>query len=103
MLRVGGVVVLDDCGFPSLRKLARFLAIHPSVHVYKSFPTQISAQTNDWRKVALSRLCNLLPQKEQIFAPSILKLDTQLGINTQCIAFQKVSEDSREWNWFGDF
>jgi predicted O-methyltransferase YrrM len=99
MLRIGGIIVLDDCSFPSLRKLARLLAVHPSLRVYKSFQSGKS----DWRKTALSQFCNLVPKKEKIFAPNILKLDSQLGVDAHCIAFQKTSEDLRNWDWFEDF
>src|SRR6185437_10998418 len=37
MLDIGGLIVLDDCGFPGIRALARFITQHPSFEVYKGF------------------------------------------------------------------
>jgi predicted O-methyltransferase YrrM len=99
MLRIGGVVMFDDCSFPSLRKLARLLATHPSLRVYDSY----ALESESWQVRMLSQLCNIVPNKEKIFAPNLLKLDSKLGVNAHCIAFQKVSEDSRNWDWFKDF
>ena len=99
MLRPGGILVLDDCSFPSLRKLVRFLAVHPSMRVFKSF----GASRVRWQVKVLSPLCRMLPKASGVFAPDIANPDAALKVNARCIAFQKISEDSREWNWFAEF
>jgi len=99
MLRLGGILVLDDCSFPSLRKLVRFLAVHPSMRVFKSF----GASRVRWQVKVLSPLCKMLPKASGVFAPDIANPDAALKVNARCIAFQKISEDSREWNWFAEF
>jgi predicted O-methyltransferase YrrM len=99
MLKIGGVVIFDDCSFPSLRKLARLLATHPSLRVYKSF----LLERETWKVRMLSHLCNMVPKKEIIFAQNLIKPDSELGVNAHCIAFQKISEEARNWDWFKDF
>ncbi|MCX6935856.1 MAG: class I SAM-dependent methyltransferase [Verrucomicrobia bacterium] len=99
ILRVGGVLALDDCSFPGIRKLARLINRHPGWKLYQTFgprPTSL-------KKRLLSKLCNRLPRKAQIFASNLLDLDSVLGLEADCIAFQKISEDTRHWSWHAEF
>lgn len=99
LLRVGGVMVLDDCDFPGIRKVARFLRRHPGWKLHSAeHPYQASSA-----KRILSKICHYVPQREKWFAPSFLHLDIDLGIHARCLAFQKVNEDSRPWDWFHEF
>jgi len=99
ILRVGGILVLDDCNFPGIRKLARFLCHHPGWKLHSSFE---SYQTSTPKKI-LSKICNRIPWKEKWFAPDLLELDIDLGIHVHCLAFEKVCEDDRHWAWFTYF
>lgn len=99
LLRTGGVLVLDDCDFPGVRKLARYLRFHPAWRLHSSqHPFQASGA-----KRLLSKFCRLVPQKEKWFAFSFLNLDIDLGIHARCLAFKKVGEDKRNWDWHHDF
>jgi len=42
----------------------------------------------------------LIPRAEQFFSGEMLKLDEDLGVNAQCVAFRKIKEDDRNWDWF---
>lgn len=99
ILRVGGILVLDDCNFPGIRKLARFLCHHPGWKLYSSFE---SYRTSNPKKI-LSKICNRIPWKEKWFAPDLLHLDLDLGIHAHCLAFEKTREDDRDWAWFANF
>ena len=41
----------------------------------------------------------LIPFKSLFFKKFHLISDNDLGIDYQCLVFQKVSEDSRDWKW----
>ena len=45
ILRVGGILVLDDCNFPGIRKLARFLCHHPGWKLHSSFESYQTSAT----------------------------------------------------------
>lgn len=39
----------------------------------------------------------------EIFSASLLKNDISLGLNASMIAFEKIAEDQRPWNWHKNF
>jgi hypothetical protein len=45
-------------------------------------------------------LIGLLPFKNRVFASYNFKSDEALGINYNCIAFKKIKEDDRNWDWY---
>lgn len=99
ILRIGGILVLDDCNFPGIRKVARLLCRHPGWKVHSCFePYQTSAP-----KKLLSKICRLIPWKEKWFSPDLVQLDVDLGIHAHCLAFEKICEDDRHWAWFANF
>ncbi len=100
MLRVGGVILFDDCRFPGLQKLMRCLATRPDLKVYATFKPGEGAGT---KKRWLKSVASHMPRREAIFAQSLLQLDEEMGVNAWCVGFQKVSEDTRNWDWFADF
>ncbi len=99
ILGVGGILVMDDCGFPGIRSLVRFLSQHPAYKIRKGFgKDKFSSKREFIRSIYFSCL-NLIPFKKRILANYNFKKDEQLGVNYSCIAFQKISEDERNWDW----
>jgi hypothetical protein len=45
----------------------------------------------------------MIPRKKDIFLDSIIYPDKKLGTNAKCIAFEKISEDNRNWNYYENF
>ncbi len=99
MLKIGGVLVLDDCGWPGINRVARYLSKMPHVTVRCSF----GDQGPSWKEVAISKIANVLPRRESIFTDRILNPTVPFGANVQCIAFEKIHEDERNWNWHENF
>lgn len=99
LLRVGGIVAFDDCMQPGLRKLVRFMTRWPHLTVAGKHNVYHSSL----KRRTLSRLMQMVPQKEKIFSDLRLVLDEELGTNANCVAFQKTAEDERPWDWFCDF
>ena len=99
ILRVGGVMVLDDCTWPGLRKLARFLSKLPHLTIHgRHFEYK-----NSIRKKLISTVSRHLPFSHRVLAPETLITDEELGINARCIAFEKTNNDERNWDWSIDF
>ena len=99
ILDVGGVVVLDDCQFHGIKKLCRFLLVHPSFQLYH---THKMIKENTYKNY-LSKIVKFFPKKRKIFNADLLKTDTALGINYHCISFKKIAEDNRDWKWYDSF
>jgi predicted O-methyltransferase YrrM len=99
MMRIGGVVVLDDCGFPSLNKLARCLANYPHLTV---FDTHGEGKPSI-RLKAVTAIAQKLPISDKILAERLIVSDKSLGVNAQCVAFQVTANDSRNWDWWKPF
>lgn len=99
LMREGGVLFLDDCAAPGIRKVCRFLAKHPGWRVYRS----LGSHAESPRKKLLNTISSVVPKANSIFASDILTLDSALGIAGQCIGFQKIQDDNRHWSWFEDF
>jgi predicted O-methyltransferase YrrM len=98
LLRVGGIVVFDDVNFPGIRKAMRFITQLPHFKVYDSHPKN--------ECISKGKLGNLLTgwsRTSYLISEEFKKNDYELGINTRCVAFQKVSEDKRNWDWHQPF
>ena len=87
LLNIGGVVVLDDTGWPSIRTLARFIATNRSYRVIAH------VGTDDGPRNRLHR-----DQSAELKA-----LDQRLGLAGECIAFEKLANDERDSKHFVAF
>jgi predicted O-methyltransferase YrrM len=94
MLRVGGVVALDDANWPSIRKVCRFIVTNCAYSVFRCLEADLG------RKGTLKY--QLLSLKQRLVS---LKPDTELGLmpSSRCIAFKKEAEDSRRWDFHHEF
>ena len=99
LLKVGGIIVFDDCTWPGVKRMARYVAKWPHLKIVGRH-----GELNTGRKLRLvSKFAKMLPQNQKIFRDDLLSLDEDCGINAHCIAFEKVAEDSRGWDWNSDF
>jgi len=102
LLRVGGVMVFDDCRyFDGPRRLARYLAKWPNLRV---FATHGEYDAGRGRKYALAkRLVSALPGGRPVLSDEAAVSAKSLQVNAQCIAFEKIAEDERKYDWYVDF
>lgn len=103
MMDNGGILVLDDCDFPGIRLLARFLAHHPSFEVFRGFsPDPVTMKSRIADGVVDSWL-RLMPLRKRKLSRLDVDSDSTLGVNFKCVAFRKVMDDTRPWNWHHAF
>lgn len=103
MLDIGGVFVLDDVGFPGIRKIARFYSQHPAYEIVLQYkPDKETLKKRLYRKLAKG-LIHLLPYKNKIMNDVYLGNDEDLGINYHAVGFRKIKEDDRNWDWSAVF
>jgi|GEM_PF-827203 len=101
ILDTKGVIILDDCGgfWPGIQKIARFIN---SLSHYSVFA--VHKKTKQTKKAAFAEniftfLISIIPWKKRFLKGFSLKTDKQLGLDYACIAFQKVEDDKRNWDW----
>ena len=105
ILEVNGVIVLDDCGgnWQGVQKVARYINSLPHYKVYKRHAEVIKSDRFKTTEKVVAGMINLIPFKRKFFPAYSFKTDRQLGINYECIAFQKVTADNRDWKWDAPF
>jgi predicted O-methyltransferase YrrM len=103
MLNKGGLIVFDDCGFPGIKLLIRFLTKHPSFKVYKGFCPDIESYKMRILRRLINRLVRMIPFRKRVLGSYNFESDKMLGVNFHCIAFKKIQDDERGWNWFVPF
>lgn len=108
MLRVGGIMIIDDVGMPAVKKAIRYIMKYPA---YKFFGNSGVVKETVSRRILnfiyklLSPITKILGNKvrSEIFQDSFLKPDGKLRVNSSMVALVKVSEDDRPWNWYKSF
>jgi hypothetical protein len=101
ILDVNGVFILDDCGggWPGIQRVARFINTLPHYRVIGGHDrTVLSKKRRLFQKMS-SAIIKRIPFKERIFPTSNFLTDSDLGLDYACIAFQKIANDSRNWDW----
>jgi predicted O-methyltransferase YrrM len=99
IIEPGGIIVFDDVAWPGIRKAMRFISRMPHYKVIGQHPKNYISV----KRKLLKSLLNIIPFKTTLFRDDILNPDYELGINCSCVAFKKIGEDSRNWDWYKSF
>ncbi|MBK8742586.1 MAG: class I SAM-dependent methyltransferase [Betaproteobacteria bacterium] len=102
MLDVGGVLVLDDVGYPSLQRLAHFVITNRAYSFLDSAERPVAT---GWRNTAKARAQQVfLPVVRDNHTPSEGSRLLQAPINrSRLIALQKTGNDERSFDHFVPF
>ncbi|RYG40441.1 MAG: class I SAM-dependent methyltransferase [Chitinophagaceae bacterium] len=107
LLRPGGILVVDDVRMPSVRRVMRMIHTYPCYRMVGHVPVKYSTKGKavEIVKTAFRPLSKLFGKRiaVEMIDASVVNSDTSLGLNSSVIAFQKVGEDSRPWNWYENF
>lgn len=92
MLDVGGVVILDDANWPGVFRLVKHISTYPAYRICgRTRPGPIAIRSRVRRALA------------PIIPPLRRDWDwIHLG-GYRCVAFEKVAEDQRRFDWHADF
>jgi predicted O-methyltransferase YrrM len=91
LLRTGGVIAFDDCDWPSIRALCRFIATNRSYRVcaatHAGGSPSLVRRATEWATRHSSHLRRLV-------APRFVQSDLSLGlpIDSRCVAFEKLAK-----------
>jgi len=100
LLNVGGIVAFDDAGFPAIHKLCRFVATNRN---YK-FHGQVGGTPESSKHRALNWLAKF-PLIHRVLQNRFTNPDENLGFhsNSDLIAFEKITNDTRNWDSYHEF
>jgi predicted O-methyltransferase YrrM len=108
MLDVNGIIVIDDVHMDAVSKAIRYISNYPA---YEYVAKVKNDELTTKRKLfasgtkVLSGLKYLTGDKisKELLSPKLLKSDHELNLDCTMIAFRKIAEDKREWNWYESF
>ena len=104
ILRVGGIVVFHDVGYPGVRKACRFVALNRAYRVLACGPgSRVSRRTRFGSFI--SRMPLFAALRRTLLRPELVCTDASLGIfpGTNMVAFEKLGEDDRRWDHYVEF
>jgi predicted O-methyltransferase YrrM len=101
MLDIGGVIILDDCGgsWPGVQRVARYMLNLPHYKLIDKTGKYKYSKMAFAKSILKNMYLRLIPFKSLFFKKFHLISDNDLGIDYQCLVFQKVAEDERDWMW----
>jgi hypothetical protein len=101
LMDVGGVIILDDCGgsWPGIQKAARFILSLPHYQFLDGYAKSPLTFKRKMAEAATRFFISLVPFKNKFLPGFNFKTDYQLGLEYRCIAFKKISQDARAWDW----
>lgn len=91
MLKVGGVIVLDDVWMPGVKKVARYILANRNYLIYKAM--------EGFKESHASAFASLFYLLTRLFSSHILKV----VINGRFLALEKIANDTRPWNHYREF
>lgn len=106
LLKVGGVVALDDLWMPSVQRLCRYIVTNRSYTVFGRFPGRPEKGSRlSWKRRLLQKAVSSseMIKRAVRIEHAEPEIDLALGLPSQCIAFRKEAPDDREWDFHRDF
>lgn len=102
MLRVGGVVVLDDADWASIRKLCRYVLMNLAYEVVPLVSSVAPLKRGAFSRT-MDRLKGILKIGGRFLKPELVRSDQAMGLQGDMVAFRKKSEDIRKWDFHREF
>jgi len=91
LLKVGGVVVFHDVRLPGIGKLLRYISRYPAYRLYKT-PKRPKGHFTTKRKGI-----------EKAISYFLFLFRSRLPYKPTSVAFKKIEDDKRDWNWYEPF
>lgn len=98
LLRVGGYLVIDDLVIPPVRRTADYIGSYPC---YRRHATLGATAGVSLKRRAARAVLGLLPKhrRDTLLHPEFAR-DVFNDEHAGMIAFRKIAEDQRGWDWF---
>lgn len=104
LLRVGGVVALDDTNLPAVQKVCRYILTNRSYGVYRCFVDRGEPWFTRTERL-LYHAGRRHQRVRRLLRPETAVPNVDLGMlaGSTCIAIRKESNDDRAWDFHRDF
>jgi predicted O-methyltransferase YrrM len=108
MLEVNGVVIIDDVHMPAVSKAVRYIYNYPAYeYAGKVLNRELTSKRKLYEKAVqfFTFPRHMMGDKisKEIFNSRVLRSDRKLNLDCTMIAFRKIAEDQRPWNWYANF
>jgi len=102
LLRVGGYIIIDDCWFKSVSKSISYLSKYPSYKIWSQVKNNSSQKSRN-RKIG-ELITKIIPEPIRCYIfPKFIYEKVRPAQYSSMVAFKKISEDKRRYDWFEDF
>jgi len=103
LLRTGGIVIIDDVGYPAINAVARFIALNRGYEVWRTLSRGGGKGTAAHRaKTAVKRVFRRLGRTDLDPRADDLPMFARMR-SAEVVAFRKVAADERPYNHFRPF
>lgn len=102
MLTVGGVLVMDDVGWPSIKRVCEFILSNRDYELYEVIRVVTEINRASWAKVNIKRVLNRLAHTHRTPNSGTRRKLRQLD-GVTFAAFRKLAHDTRRWDHFVEF
>jgi predicted O-methyltransferase YrrM len=102
MLNMGGIVVFDDVGYPSIKRVCDFIVTNRDYDVFDSVRLQISNSSNRRWKHRMNRLFDPFVRTDKTPIPEARKKEFEID-DVYFLALRKRGDDARRWDHFVHF
>lgn len=110
LIKVGGIIVIDDISFAGIKKLTRYLLNYPCYEFIGSVPIKKERGLKSYLYNSVIpgffRFVSMIfPPKMRfkLFAGNVLESKKNKQLSSSMIALRKTKEDNRRWDWFVEF
>ena len=91
--------MIAEVVWPGVQRVARFINTLPHYKLLEGHKKIKDGVKKKTVRFFLSFIVTMIPFKKIFFSTVDFSTDEQLGLNYSCIAFQKIGEDTRRWDW----
>ncbi len=100
LLRIGGILAIDDVYFPSVKRVVDFLKNYPCYEEHGSVRHNLS---KSYKNLSARFLLSPIKRKTwaHVLSRSLYRIIFENRV-TRMIALRKVKEDNRNWDWHND-
>lgn len=98
-LAVGGMIAFHDTWMESLQKAVRYILAN---RAYEIVPDPAHAMPGRAKKRYLPGLSRLIPGRERLFRPEILRPWREMGA-ANLVVLKKMGDDTRDWQFHAPF
>jgi predicted O-methyltransferase YrrM len=101
LLRVGGLLIVDDCNWPSVSRVMAYLKNYPC---YMQAGAVATSKRATWRRALADSAARVLPKKlvERVLSPALVRR-VWSRTEERMICLEKTADDQRRWDWYREF